>query len=530
MRLINLIFGFSKFFPRLNLSFSSAEVLKQLEPSVDPRKYVAASFFLSSLLAFVAFIVFFLSDDINSAIIASALTFSFFAFIFIKLPEIEFNRYMNEVEADLPPALRMLGMFVNFGIPFHNALALVADEQTPLGIELRKIVKDANAGVAISRTISQFAERTKSQPFKRALAQLLSCYEHGQSGKEISAIGDELLAVQQHRFRDAATRSSTFGLLFVASSVLLPTFFIIIAVLSQPLLSAPISEETFILALTLFFPVVSVFVLLLAKLSLPLMLFRRERKIDWRVLFAVCIIVITAIFLQQPYNYGALLIGFLILSFSLYKTYKKEKRKEQIEAVLPDALFAIASLPKGSTVEKIFRVIEKGNYGPLSEEASISLRQLGAGVKPEAALEDFGKRSDSEIVKRVCMMLIYAINTNSLDRLSDVAEDVLKFVEILRERSALLSMQKYTLLFGGFIIPAILKMALSLLTSMRDFLSPSSLLFIQLAERIIPVYIVIYGFLASYYISEIEEKESLFPLYFIVIGAAGLIIFSFLTI
>ncbi|MBI5347575.1 MAG: hypothetical protein HZB66_03120, partial [Candidatus Aenigmarchaeota archaeon] len=165
-----------------------------------------------------------------------------------------------------------------------------------------------------------------------------------------------------------------------------------------------------------------------------------------------------------------------------------------------------------------------------SEEASISLRQLNAGIKTEITLDDFGKRTGSKLVKRGFAMLLHSMNTNSLNKLSAVAEDILKFFEISRERSSLLGMQKYTMLFGGLLIPLILKTALSLISGMGGLLSASSLVLVHTAENIVPLYLTIYGLLVSYYISEIEEKESLVPIYFVLLVAAGVIIFSVFNI
>lgn len=531
MRIIDIVSALSSYFPRTGMTFGSAKTLGLVAPNTDPQKYAAASIFIAFSAAVLAGVLAFVFGGQGiTSLICVLLVFSLSGFLLLKLPDIEYAFYIRRIELELPPALRMLAMFIEFGMPFQKAVAVIAEENTALGIELRKVLADVNAGASLGKALSHLAEKIKSQHFKRTFAQILSCYEHGQSGKELRSISDELLAIQQHAFRDAATRASTLGLLFVASSALLPTFFIIAAVIGPALLSFYITEQLFIITLILLFPALSFMILLLAKASLPLALFRSERKSDWRFVALIILPSVLVLFFQNNYAYLLCAVVLVLLLFFLYDKYKKERRREQFELLLPDAMLSISTLPKGSSLEKVLLVIAKGSYGPLSEEASSSLRQLKAGLRPEVVLEDLGARSGSQIAVRVFRALAYAINTNSLDRLSEIAEDMLKFLGISRERSAMLGMQKYTLIFGGLFVPLILKIALSLIASMQHFLDPSMFSLLEIAERSVPAYLGIYSLLASYYISDIEDKESLFAVYFVLLLAAGLIIFSFLAI
>lgn len=531
MGLVNTLARFSQSFPSLGITLGSANALKAFAPDIDGSRYATMAIVtaVAFSLAIVALATI-LSFDPNNLVLFAILSFAFIAFFILKLPEIELNRQTKQMEAELPFTLRMVGVLVGLGIPFSKALFFAAEKQGALGKELRKLVSDVDSGIAMGKALSQWAAQVKSQPMKRAIAQLLSCYEHGQSGKELRAISDELLSAQQHGFRNAATRSSMFGLLFVASVALLPTFFIIIVSLGPALLNANISELVFTLVLLVLFPAISLLILLIAKASLPITAFRANHGIDMRLLFAAFLLIVVAILLPQPYNYAVFVLGAIGLALLLYDKYKKEGRREQIDAMLPDAVLAISSLPKGSKIDRLFIAMEHGGYGALSEEATTALRQLDAGIKPEAVLDDFAIRSNSVRVKRAFEMIIHALNTNSLDRLADVAEDLLKSSEVSRERSTMLGMQKYTLLLGGLLVPAILKAALSLVASMGDLLDPSSAPFLALAARLAPFYISLYGLLVSYYISEMEEKESLVPIYFILLVAAGVIIFSVLSI
>lgn len=531
MSIAKILFKLSDSFPAIRISTNSSKILKKVAPEVNENRYVVMSIFLAAILALIcALSTYLISSNIYSAFIISILFFSLFGVLFLKIPEVELNNYIEEFEVELPLALRTIGILINFGLPFQKAFAFIIYEDTALAKEVRSVISDSEKGVEFSKSLSHLAKNTGSQPIKRAIAQIITAYSHGQHGNEIKAIADELLALQQYRFRDAAVRSSTFGLLFVAVTALLPTFFTIISVLGPALFSIAISEQTLIFVLMIIFPSISLLVLLVAKASLPRALFKKEKPPNLQVILLTCILILLMLVLPQPYNYAALTIGSIVIGILLYDKYKKEKRKELVEARLPDALFTIATLPKASTTEQLFYTIERGGHGPLSDEASISIDQLRAGVKTELVLQDVGKRNDSGIVKRVFEIIEYAINTNSFDKLSTVAEDLLKFSEINRERVSILSMQKYTLIFGGFLVPTILKITISLLNKVGAFLDPSAIILLPVASKIAPAYIIVYSLLVSYYISEIEQKESTFAVCSILLTVAGLIIFSIVSI
>jgi hypothetical protein len=160
-------------------------------------------------------------------------------------------------------------------------------------------------------------------------------------------------------------------------------------------------------------------------------------------------------------------------------------------------------------------------------------------------------------------MLRHVFSTNSFGQLNKLGEDMLQFVEVRRERAGLLSMQKYTLVFGGLLVPLILKITLNLLQSMAEFFvsdtsvgadtgaisgagdaiggavsgaaagaigSASGAPQLDFAFSLVPAYLIIYALLSSFYIGNIDERRSQSTLYFLAIVVVGLMTFYFLNI
>lgn len=524
LMLLESIFDFSEKFPEINMKTSSLKGY----PEVNEKKYVCMSLFVSFLISFFVFIVFVFQSILNG--VASALfSFAFVFFFLLKLPDAEKRKENSRIESELPFIMRNLGLLLDMGIPFQKALKIVSEDEGVAADRFRDIVEDIEKGGSAIRSLSGFAEKTENTSVKRAIAQLMAVYEHGGKGNEVKRIGDELLLMQQHRMKDYASKSALFGLLFIAVSAILPTFLVIFSTIGEFAFNMKVDVIMVLFGFFVGIPLLSLLVLLVSKISMPSYAFSKEKKIELSVLLLGVLFFATTFFPGPPYNYFFIVIGVFVFSGMNYKKYLKEKKVEEVEADLPDALLAASGLPKGSRIDRVFSVMEKSGGNELSKEAEISIKQLKSNVKPEKVIMDFQERNPSPVIKRACSMLENALNTNALWVLHEMAEDILKFFEVKRERENLLGMQKYTLIAGGIILPLILKTSLNLVENISEFVESGEGM-VEILYGAIPGYLIVYAILASYYVTDLEGKPSRSLLYFGVLSVVGLLIFSFVSI
>jgi hypothetical protein len=215
--------------------------------------------------------------------------------------------------------------------------------------------------------------------------------------------------------------------------------------------------------------------------------------------------------------------GILIIA----RTYPREKSREEMEASIPDAIFSIGTIPKSARAEDIFKTIRRGNYGTLSKEAEKSERQLQMNVRSEIVLDDLWKRNKSQMLRRTSIMLRKMIETNSLDKMGLLADDMIVAAEIQRERARMFSMQKYTLILGAILMPLIMRMMLGLLDGMAGLAEGPGM---EFSAGIISSYIIIYAGITSTAISGFEGKNSAAAIYLIILTVVGLSVFHFLTL
>ncbi len=533
--LLKSIVEISERLPGVGLESRMLGSLVKLYPEASKEKYTTAAILFSAVFAIFLFIILIPFEPDFVLFSALVLVAGLLAFLFVlALPSFELRRRTKLMEAEMPFVLRTIGMLRNMKISFIKCLQMAADEETEISAALKEIVRDVSMGITLEKSFARFASLFSSYTIKRALSQMLSAYEVGTSGAEMRRIGDELLSVQQHELRESASKNAIFGMLFIMSAAILPTFFMIYVMLGGYGVGGAFDRFTIFLAMFLVFPAISALILIVSKATVPYSpLMPKASVLDAGVMACAALFVITFLLEDEALRLVAAFAAVVLLLWRTYENYKKESRAEEIEHYLPDAVFSVAALPKSAKMEKIFEMIAQGGYGALSEEALTAKRQLASNIGSDRVLEDLWRRNNSPALKKVCVMLRHAYDTNSIDQLHSIAEDLLKNFEIRRERAALMSMQKYTMMFGAVIIPFILKIALSLVGSLTGFFAENNAAVgetISHISSIIPTYLVMYALISSFYIADIEGKKSRSALYFLLLSAASILVFMFFSI
>ncbi len=481
-----------------------------------PGKYISMAIVFSAIFSIFLSVVF--------GLILLPLFFGLLMGLFIIMPKMRVKQIEAEIESELPGFLRGLGMIVELGIPFRNALASAADGHA-IRKEIAEVVRQSENGMGFQNALSMLGNKYRSLEIKRAVSQLTLCYESGSKGLEIKKIGDDMLALQKHKLKEFSAKSALIGLLFIMSSVVMPTFFLVYASAGSFAFGSSVTENEMALVMLIIFPMLSIFVLLLSKGMMPKSTMSEER-FDYKILLPALIIVLGGLFFSQL-QILFLVAGAVAGAYIIAKTYPQEKRRESIDSSLPDAIFSIGALPKSAKPEDIFKTIRKGNYGALSKEAEVSQRQMEMNVRTGIVLDDLWKRNKSQMLRRASVMLRQMIETNSLDKMGLLADDMIAAAEIQREKARMFSMQKYTLILGAFLMPLIMRMMVGLLDGMGDIAEAPGM---EFSSGIISSYIIIYAAIASTAISSFEGKKSSAAIYLIMLTAVGLAVFHFISL
>ena len=438
------------------------------------------------------------------------------------------------MEAELPLALRTIGMMLDMKVPFAQALE-AASRDGELGSEISKALREAEGGAGIPRALASFAERTGSGKLKKAAAQLISAHEQGSRGSELRRMAQDLISMQRYEMRDFVSKSALFGLLFVIFAAVIPTFFLVFATAGKFALGTDVDPPAFLLAFLILFPAIDALILLVSASQMPAGIFSAREEFGKAAGFALLAIGLAVVMLLDA-GIVARAAGVVLvsgLSWLLFrKDYEQEARVEKLEDALPDALLGVSGLPKNYGIAKILAKLAEGS-GPLAQEARMAVRQLSSGIGAEKALADLAGRNSSFMLRRMARLMLEAslAGANVSEKMHEMAEDLLMLGELRRERENALSTQKYTLLLGSLVVPLILAASLSLVSQLSAFTGElaTGAGVLEAAPGAIAAYVVIYSALSALYISHSEGRLSRAVPYFAAMAGAGLIGFYILA-
>jgi len=529
--------------------------------SFEARTFLILSLLFSLILALFLAVLsyFFFGFDLATIIISFILLFSLFALIFKRIPKVISKTRANFIEADLPIAIRAMAIQLNMKVPFDAALQNIADTNYRCSLELKRVMKEVTGGASIPEALYNMSERVDSTIVRKIIVQLVRNYEEGTDGEALKKNADELISIQKVRFREFSAQLSFLGLFFIAFACIAPTLFLTYSLVASMFLNTNLSSNDIWIMFTLIFPLINAAIILYIKAKTPetvtetkeKFLSEREQRLiraelkrmgitfDVAKLFIVLwfiSIITTIIFIYFKFYIGAISILAPIFIYFII-LYLVDKRAKDIESYLPDTLFQVGALEHGIPIERTIQNISKSGYGPLSEEFTMAYRQIQAGANVESALSGISERNNSTILDRVIVLLnqCYKIGGDVQKVIRETAEDIFDLVVLAKEQTAILSMQRYTILFGGcIIIPIILAFVINIIAGLDyNLLNISSTLInerqalIDITITSSQIYLVIYTFLASIFVAYQEGRIRKTVLYFIIFAPIAIFLFNF---
>lgn len=142
------------------------------------------------------------------------------------------------------------------------------------------------------------------------------------------------------------------------------------------------------------------------------------------------------------------LIPYILISIAA------EKRKNEMENVLPDALLLVsANLKSGLSIEKAFLLSARDEFGPLAEELRQTAMEMFGGKPVDDALLDMEDRIKSELFKETLKLLVDGIQSggNTADLLESSADDIRASLELQEEIDSNIRMYTIFILMAAMI-------------------------------------------------------------------------------
>lgn len=259
------------------------------------------------------------------------------------------------------------------------------------------------------------------------------------------------------------------------------------------------------------------------------------------ILCAVSVIISLYMGWSYMVTIGLLLFAPLFGFFSVFLLpyFRFEKRRDEIEEHLPDVLEQLSSMSGLKNMDEIIGYLAETKLGAVSEEFAIANHILMRNLNLETALRRIRERTESKTLSRVLKLLtegaIRGVDVGDAAR--KMAESLRNRHEIIKERSASLSLQRYTLLAAASIlVPLILGIVWGISTSLANF--PTGTMagmtfnaqkaqqLLKVVRNVFSIYVIIHAVEASFSVARQEGDIKRSVIYLLPLAVISYFVFD----
>lgn len=247
--------------------------------------------------------------------------------------------------------------------------------------------------------------------------------------------------------------------------------------------------------------------------------------------FLLSIIFGTALFISNSLYGIVTFIGTLIGVVWVYPYWRIAKRIEDMEQMLPDAFFYLASsLRAGISFSEALEELTTAKFGALTEEFKKTVSEIKKGRPTVEALKAFALRNKkSPVIYRSMMIIIEALERGApmADVLVSVGNDVREILRIKKERKASTGMQTmFFIIASGFVGPLILGVVSKVIAGLSG-VEGTVTLPISAIKNILLLFVALQAIISGIGIGVIREGKFSGGLkYSVMLAIMGVIVFN----
>jgi len=214
----------SKSSPSLKLDLYQANI--DLYPKEYASIIIFSSLFYFFLLTPLIFWIGLVAGKVDFFLpFAISSIFSTFVFFYLmKFPKLISTRRIKKLERDLLNALQHILIEVKSGVPLFNALIGISEGYGEVSDEMKKVVKEINAGKAEIKALEEASLRNPSLYFRRAIWQITNAIKAGSDiSTALDSIVDALTKEQVIAIRRYGQELNPYTMMYMLVAVIMPT-------------------------------------------------------------------------------------------------------------------------------------------------------------------------------------------------------------------------------------------------------------------------------------------------------------------
>ena len=256
----------SEIFEKLDLS---AQPIKKSEGRFDEIRDMALKYLLNRNIIIVEIIVLVLFTLFTSLEISGMyLVIVMMLYLFmLYYPQIRAQRSYNDLNQELPYALRHMGIELKAGRGLHDALVTIRDaDYGSLSREFARVLEEIKYGKSTEDSLLEMSHRVKSDGLTRSVHQIIGTLRVGGNlAGSLEIIAGDISFDMQIKLKEYSQKLNSFILIYTFIAILAPVISLIMLMAGSSVMGDIISSQLLFVIYGIFFPLVVVFLGLFIK-------------------------------------------------------------------------------------------------------------------------------------------------------------------------------------------------------------------------------------------------------------------------
>lgn len=183
-------------------------------------------------------------------------------YIFMKFyPQMKQKRSYNDLNQELPYALRHMGIELKSGKGLHDTLITVSNANYgSFSHELNRVLEQVRYGVSTENALLEMSNRVGSDGLSRAIQQIIGTLRVGGNlAHSLEVIADDISFDMHVKLKDYSQRLNSFILIYTFVAILAPVILLIMLMAASTVMGDIIPSNMILLMYIFLFPMIVVF-------------------------------------------------------------------------------------------------------------------------------------------------------------------------------------------------------------------------------------------------------------------------------
>ncbi|WP_407413424.1 type II secretion system F family protein [Methanobrevibacter sp.] len=176
-------------------------------------------------------------------------------------PQIKQKRSYNDLNQELPYALRHMGIELKSGKGLHDTLITVANAHYgSFSHELTRVLEQVRYGESTENALLEMSNRVGSDGLSRSVQQIVGTLRVGGNlANSLGVIADDISFDMHVKLKDYSQRLNAFILIYTFTAILAPVILLIMLMAASTVMGDIVPSNIILIMYVAFFPMIVVF-------------------------------------------------------------------------------------------------------------------------------------------------------------------------------------------------------------------------------------------------------------------------------